>query len=82
MKTLAGLVAVGTLSIGLGCGRPRIAEMSQNPPMTSASVSVGQELHVTLGSLGPAYFVSPPEVSSGALTFLGVVILQPYRPSA
>ena len=45
------------------------------------AVAVGQEIDVTLGNVGPAVYVSPPRISSGALTFLGVEDALPHVPA-
>jgi len=39
----------------------------------SITLSVGQELHRTLGTVGPGHFVSPPAISSGSLKFLAML---------
>ena len=44
-------------------------------------VTVGQDIDVTLGNMGPAVYLSPPRISSGALTFLGVEDALPHVPA-
>ena len=44
-------------------------------------VTVGQNIDVTLGNVGPAVYLSPPRISSGALTFLGVEDALPHVPA-
>jgi hypothetical protein len=41
----------------------------------------GQEIEVLLGNVGPGVYESPPLISSGALTYLGVDIVPPFTPA-
>ena len=50
---------------------------SQNQPISAV---VGQEIDITLRNVGPASYASPPLISSGALTYLGVDVVPPYNP--
>ncbi|HEV2751960.1 MAG TPA: hypothetical protein VGV12_15670 [Gemmatimonadales bacterium] len=45
------------------------------------SVAVGQELDVTLQTVGPGQYESPPMVSSPSLQFLSVAFVGPYVPA-
>ena len=45
------------------------------------SLPVGQELDVTLQTVGPGEYESPPLVSSSALRFLNVGLISPYVPA-
>lgn len=45
------------------------------------SVSVGDEVDVTLGNVGPAQYESPPGLSSNAVAFLSVDVVPPYTPA-
>lgn len=45
------------------------------------SLQVGQELEITLHTVGGGEYRSPPQVSSGALRFLDVRVVGPYVPS-
>ena len=46
----------------------------------TVQATVGQELRVTLGNVGPAY-ESPPQISSQAISFLGVDVIPPFTPA-
>ena len=68
---------------------------STNPPVPSAgdpasellktsrtiAVVVGQELGLTLGTVGPGQYASPPTVSATALVFLVDSMVGPALPS-
>ena len=43
--------------------------------------NVGEEVRITLGSVGLGEYVSPPQISSAALTFLDVAVVPPYTPA-
>jgi hypothetical protein len=47
----------------------------------SIGIAVGHELDITLGNVGPAIWADPPQVSSTALTYLGVSVVPPYVPA-
>ncbi len=44
------------------------------------SIVVGQELHITLQTIGPGEYESPPSVSSPSLRFVSVALVSPYVP--
>ena len=44
-------------------------------------LAVGQELDVTLQTVGPGEYETPPLVSSSALRFLNVALISPYVPA-
>ncbi len=62
------------------------APASQSEPVTvggssqTATASVGEEIDVTLRTLGPGQFDSMPTLSSGAVQFAGAAIVPPYDP--
>jgi hypothetical protein len=45
------------------------------------NIVVGQELHVTLQTVGPGSYESPPSVSSAAMRFLSVGLVSPTVPA-
>ena len=63
------LVAIGLLS---ACGSPGPLEAFGSPPAT-LTISVGQELRITMRTIGPGEYVSPPTITDSAIEFLGLV---------
>jgi hypothetical protein len=47
----------------------------------TVSVRVGQDLDLTLQTIGPGQYVSPPSVSSGSLRFLDAAFVGPFVPA-
>ena len=66
-------------SLLVACGGQKIVEVVGQAPQTQ--ISIGQELDVKLGNVGPAEYASPPLISSGVLTFLDVGVVPPYTPA-
>ena len=60
------IVAIGLV----GCGQGPL-EMNGVPSQT-LTIKAGRELELTLQTIGPGEYASPPLVSSAALRFLGV----------
>ena len=44
-------------------------------------IAVGQELELTVGTVGPGEYKAPPSISSNALRFLDVTLVSPYTPA-
>jgi hypothetical protein len=44
-------------------------------------IHVGQELQITLGTVGPGDYTVPPKVSSAVLSFLSASYVGPYVPA-
>src|SRR4051812_1686669 len=62
------LATAGTL---IGCRGDEIVSVNDRVS-TTVSVVVGQELQITLGTVGPGAYESPPSISSPAVRFLDV----------
>jgi hypothetical protein len=69
------------LALTVACGADTMVSVAADSRSQTLSVAVGQELHVTLGNVGPAQYASPPQISSAALTFLGVEVIPPFTPA-
>ena len=41
----------------------------------------GQDILITLGNVGPAQYATPPQLSSTAVTYLGVEVIAPFTPA-
>lgn len=61
------------------CGAESVLGVADGRSQTIVA-AVGQEIDVTLGSVGPASFVSPPAISSGVLAFLRSDVVSPVNP--
>lgn len=71
------LLAVALAGLG-GCGPDPFAVM--NDSSQTISLDVGQELDLTLGTLGPGVYQTP-SISSGAVAFLGDSLISPNSPA-
>lgn len=77
-------LGIAVLSVCLGggllaCGSgPLEVEFE---PSHSLTISAGRELDVTLGTVGPGDYASPPTISSTAVRFLDVQLVAPYVPA-
>lgn len=75
LKRALGVAAVGFLACGEGP-----LEVNGSPSQ-SFSVKSGRELEVTLQTIGPGEYVSPPAVSSAAIRFLDAKLVNPPVPA-
>ena len=69
------VVALGLVSCGQG---PLEANGS---PSHTVSIEAGRELELTLQTIGPGEYASPPVVSSAAVRFLDVRLVTPAVPA-
>lgn len=77
----AGWLALVSCAITLLAGcvtEPLVVEGSESQVL---SIVVGQELHVTLQTIGPGEYESPPSVSSSSLRFVSVALVSPHVPA-
>jgi hypothetical protein len=69
------------------CGIALLAACGHDPLAISdwqsrtVTLAVGQELDLTVGTVGPGAYKVPPAISSGALRFLDVKEVPPYEPA-
>ena len=70
------LVAATPLS---GCTTEPLAVRSTHGQ--TLTLSVGQQLDLTVGTVGPGEYVAPPSISSTALRFLDAKVVAPHLPS-
>ena len=77
MKSLIPLSAA--LAFGLvACTKEPLAV--QGTDSQTFEITVGQELDLTLGTVGPGQYEVPPSLSSTALRFLDAAFVGPYTP--
>ncbi len=62
----------------LACAGPLDVDFQ---PSHSLTIVVGRELDVTLGTLGPGEYLSPPTISSSAIKFLDAELVGPNVPA-
>jgi hypothetical protein len=74
---LASLIAIAASA----CAPDAIVSVPPDSQNRTVQVSVGQELHIALGNVGSAEYESPPQISSPAISFLGVDIIPPFTPA-
>src|SRR4051812_723747 len=72
---LGGLVALGLV----GCGQGPLE--ANGVPSQALSIKAGRELELTLQTIGPGEYASPPVVSSAAVRFLDVRLVAPAVPA-
>jgi len=75
VRVLAALLVVAVVA----CRADSVLGLDDHSQTRSASV--GQEVDVTLGNVGPGEYESPPVMSSNAVTFLSVDVIPPYTPA-
>ena len=79
MKTQYHSVLFAGTLIGLtACGTNPVAVMNDSSQMIT--LKVGQELDLTLGTVGPGAYQTPT-LSSGAVAFLGDSLIGPNKPA-
>lgn len=81
--TLSYLTCTAALlftSLSCGAKNPVSVSIKSNSSQT-LTVRAGTEFSVTLQTIGPGEFASPPTVSSGAVQFLDVSIVGPNAPA-
>ena len=72
-------LAVG-LALALGCRSDDLVT-ANGAPDRSMSVAPGQHLELTLQSIGPGEYISPPAISSPAVQFIDVGLVTPAVPA-
>jgi hypothetical protein len=73
---LRGLI----VALGLtGCGQGPLE--ANGVPSHTLSITTGRELEITLQTIGPGEYASPPLVSSTGVRFLGVRLVTPPVPA-
>ena len=68
------------LALALGCGSDDLVT-ANGAPDRSLSLAPGQQLELTLQSIGPGGYISPPAISSPAVQFIDVVVVTPAVPA-
>lgn len=75
---------VFTLGAATGClatSGPSGADIAVGSRSQRLVASVGEQFSVTLGTVGPGEYESPPSISTDVVRFLGDSIVGPYVPA-
>lgn len=78
MKHLSAILSIALLA---GCGSSTSPLETYGSPSTSMSIVVGQELRVTMRTIGPGEYVSPPALTGAAALFRGVALADAQVPA-
>ena len=66
----------------VGCsGRDPVTVQDVEGTPATVTATVGRELDITLGTVGPGAYDSIPAISSPALRFLDAAVVPPYLPA-
>lgn len=68
------------LALLLGCASEDLVS-ANGPPNRTLALALGHELGLTLQSIGPGEYASPPTISSAAVQFIDVVPVMPAVPA-
>jgi hypothetical protein len=74
-------VCSSVLLLSAACASDTVVTVPNDTVSRTIDAAVGQEIHITLGNVGPALYESPPEVSSSAVNYLGVEVVPPFTPA-
>lgn len=79
MKALLICAVLATATRLAACAtEPLTVRSTQGQTLT---LSVGQELNLKVGTVGPGEYAAPPSISSPVLRFLDAKVVPPYLPS-
>lgn len=82
MKLLRKVASYFSVSLSLiACSSEPTANISDGSKARTIVASIGQEVHITLGNVGPATYETPPQISSSAIIYLGVQVVPPFTPA-
>jgi hypothetical protein len=74
---------VGAALVLAGCGseNPSPLELTMQADSTTVRASVDQKIDITLQSIGPGEFTSPPEIDSDHVKFIDVTLPSAQDPA-
>lgn len=75
------LVGVTSSAIGACGGRDPVLPQQVDGSQTAVTATVGRELGIMVGTVGPGAYDSIPAISSGVIRFLDAAIVPPYVPA-
>ena len=65
----------------VACGADAILTVPSDSQSRTIVATVGQDVRITLGNVGPAKYESPPQISSTAISYVGVEVIPPFTPA-
>jgi hypothetical protein len=82
LSAIARVVPILTILIASACGEKNPVSVSiKGSTSQTLTVPARTQFTVTLQTIGPGEYGSPPTVSSGAVDFLDVSLVSPYVPA-
>lgn len=82
LTAIAQIVPILAIVTASACGETNPVSVSiKGSTSQSLTVTAGTPFSVTLQTIGPGEYISPPTVSSGAVHFLDVSLVSPYVPA-
>jgi hypothetical protein len=82
LTTIAlGLPILTILAVPACSGKDPVSVSIEGSTSQSLTVPAGTRFSVTLQTIGPGEYASPPTVSSEAVRFLDVSVVSPYVPA-
>jgi hypothetical protein len=82
LRAIARVVPILTILIASACSERNPVSVSiKGSTSQTLTVPAGTQFTVTLQTIGPGEYGSPPTVSSGAVDFLDVSLVSPYVPA-
>ena len=82
LRAMARVAPILTVLIVSACGEKNPVSVSiKGSTSQTLIVPAGTEFTVTLQTIGPGEYGSPPTLSSGAVHFLDVSLVSPYVPA-
>jgi hypothetical protein len=82
LTAIARVIPILTILTALACGGNNPVSVSiRGDTSQSLTVPAGTNFTVTLQTIGPGEYSSPPSVSSGAVHFLDASLVGPYVPA-
>lgn len=81
-RRLCAAVLGSALALIMGCSGTEVV-LVQGDEVTgrTTTLAIGQELDITLGTVGPGAYDSVPAISSSVIRFLDEAVVPPYVPA-
>ena len=76
-----GFITLVILSVSACNGTDVFSVSVRGNTSQSMSVPAATEFTVTLGTVGPGEYISPPKISSSSVRFLDAAVVPPYTPA-
>jgi hypothetical protein len=80
-KNIWSFAVVAILSVYACNGTDMVSVSVTGSTSQTVAVPAATEFTVTLGTVGPGEYISPPKISSSSVRFLGVAFVPPYSPA-